>query len=142
VRVATFAILALCFVSRTTPAADERVKLLIAPRSLEVPSSGKVVLDVYWHNWSDRPARIPSLDTYLVLCSIIVKGHEGGEARGTGLTVDHPASDRPIAPHAVIHDVITAQVELRRKEIGQVSLSVTGEHHKKFESNTVVFTRR
>jgi hypothetical protein len=130
----------LCIVSSSARAADERVKLLIAPRSLEVPSSGKVVFDIYWHNWSDRPAKIPSLDTYLVLCSVIVPGHQGGEARGTGSTVDHPASDRVIAPHAVIHDTITAEVELKPKEIGQVSLNVTGEHHKKFESNTVVFT--
>jgi hypothetical protein len=132
----------LCVVSRTARAADKRVKLLIAPRSLQVSSSGKVVFDIYWHNWSNRPTRIPSLDTYLVICSIIIPGREGGEARGTGSTVDHPASDRVIAPHAVIHDTITAEVELKPNEIGQVSLSVTGEHHKKFESNTVVFTRR
>jgi hypothetical protein len=131
----------LCFVT-TAAAKDGPVKLLIAPRSTELPPSRRVVFDIYWHNWTDKPAAIPSLDTYWVACWAIVPGHEGGELRSTGSVLDHPAPDRRIAPHAVIHDTITAEVDLKPREIGQVSLRITGEHRKHFESNSVVFTRR
>ena len=138
---AIFAILLLAIIS-TVVARDEPIKLLIAPQSTKLPQSRKVVFDIYWHNWTDKPRAIPSLDTYSALCWAIVPGRNGGEMRGSGSVVDHPAPDRRIGPHAVIHDTITAEVELNRGEIGQFSLRVSGEHKKHFESNTVVFTRR
>ena len=137
----TVAILLLAVVS-TAAARDEPVKLLIAPRSAQLPPSRKVVFDIYWHNWTDKPQAIPSLDTYWVSCWAIVPGRDGGELRGSGSVLDHPAPDRRIAPHAVIYDTIIAEVELKRGEIGQFSLRVSGEHRRHFESNTVVFSRR
>jgi len=106
----TVAILLLAVVS-TAAARDEPVKLLIAPRSAQLPPSRKVVFDIYWHNWTDKPQAIPSLDTYWVSCWAIVPGRDGGELRGSGSVLDHPAPDRRIAPHAVIYDTIIAEVE-------------------------------
>jgi hypothetical protein len=134
-------ILSLALVSAAA-ARDAPIKLLIAPRSTQLPPSRRVVFDIYWHNWTDKPQAIPSLDTYWVSCWAIVPGRDGGELRSSGSVLDHPAPDRRIAPHQVIHDIITAEVELKRGEIGQFSLRVTGDHQKHFESNTVVFTRR
>jgi hypothetical protein len=138
---AILAILSLAIIN-TAAARDKPIKLLIAPRSAKLPPSRKLVFDIYWHNWTDKPQAIPSLDTYSTLCWAIVPGRDGGEMRGSGSVLDHPAADRRIGPHAVIHDTITAEVELNRGEIGQFSLRVSGEHHQHFESNTVVFTRR
>jgi hypothetical protein len=73
---------------------------------------------------------------------VIVPGHEGGKGTSRGAGIDHPAPDRSIAPHAVIHDTLTTKIELKSKEIAQVSLSVTGDHGREFESNVVVFIRR
>ena len=139
--------LLLCLVHMAV-AKEKAVKLLIAPRSLELPASGKVVLDVYWHNWTDKPATIPALDTYSVQSSIIVPGREEVSGGTTGRAIDHPAPDRTIPPHGFIHDTITADVDLsdtkvlKPKYIVEVSLSVTGEHGQEFESNTVVLTRK
>jgi hypothetical protein len=138
---AMLAILVLGFAS-VAAANDPPVTLMIAPRSMHLPASGKMVFDLYWHNWTDKPAAIPALDTYWVFCWAIIPGREGGEGRSTGSIIDHPAPDRAILPHAVVHDTITAEIELKPKEIGKVSLTVSGEHRKDFKSNEVVFTRR
>ena len=145
------AILLLCL-GDTAAAKDKSVTLLIAPRSLQLPASGKMVFDVYWHNWTDKPAQIPALDTYALQSSIIVPGQESGGGGTIGRGIDHPAPDRTIAPHAVIHDTITAKVALtldrpsivaiKANKIVQVSLVVWGEYQHEFESNTVVFTQR
>ena|ERR1700736_5668069 len=138
---AMLAILMLCFAS-VAVAKDPPVTLMIAPRSIHLSASGKMVFDLYWHNWTDKPAAIPALDTYSVFCWAIIPGRDGGEGRSTGSMVDHPAPDRAIAPHTVIHETITADIELKPKEIGKVSLTVSGEHRKDFKSNEVVFIRR
>src|SRR5690242_16130010 len=101
-----FAILLLSL-AHAAVAKDKPVKLLIAPRSLQLPASGKVVLDVYWHNWTNKPTTIPALDTYAVQSSIIVPGREEVSAGTTGRAIDHPAPDRTIPPHGFIHDTIT-----------------------------------
>jgi hypothetical protein len=130
----------LCLIS-TADAKDDPVTLLIAPRSLQLPPSGKIVFDVYWHNWTDKPAAIPFLVVYSFTSYIILPGRERSGGGTTAAGVDHPPPDRSIAPHAVIHETLTTKIELKPKEIGQVSLSVTGER-KEFTSNVVVFTRR
>jgi len=122
--------------------ATAHVHLLIAPQSTLLPASGKMALDVYWYNSGDKAAAVPAMDCYDVSSWVFTPGREGGTAGGTGSIVDHPAPDRQLAPHAVIHDRITIQVELKPAEFAEISLRVSGEHRKKFESNTVLFRRK
>jgi hypothetical protein len=135
------AILVLCIVS-TTVAKDEPPEILIVPRSVHLPSSGRAVFDVYWHNWASKPAVIPALNICYFSWWAIVSGQPSGERRASRVVVDHRAPARPIAPSAVVHDTITGKLQLKPGEIAQVSLRANRDDGKILESNIIVFTRR
>jgi hypothetical protein len=138
---AVIAILVLCVVS-TTFAKDEPPEILIVPRSVHLPSSGTAVFDVYWHNWASKPAVISALHTCYFSWWAIVPGRPSGERRATRVVVDHHTPPRRIAPSAVVHDTVTAKLQLEPGEIAQVSLRANRDRGKVLESNIIVFTRR
>ena len=98
------------------------VKVFIAPRSSIVPSSGKVVLDVYWYNAAEAPKQIPNMESYSVSALINSRSDKTlGRALGGARIVDHPGQDRVIPARTMLHDQIAQEMKLTGDEFAEVS---------------------
>ena len=84
------------------------VRVFIAPRTTLVPSSGRVIFDIYWVNDGEKAVIIPSMEHYTFFYSPV---GPGGDEVGLELrTVDHSGPDRKIAARSVVHDTAEAEI--------------------------------
>jgi hypothetical protein len=122
-----------------TPA---EVKVLIAPRSSLIASSGKIIVDVYWINQGDCEAVIPPANSYSISYSTISRtGRRVGSFSVEATASSHQRQDRTIAPRTVRRDEITIRIEATPDDL----IELTGEFSAKkatFKSNVVVLTKQ
>ena len=125
----------LLLIAAATQVFARDVRVLIAPRSVSVPRSGKLVFDVYWINRGSRPASIPGAGLYsFVYTPLDVEAGWGGT---NARIFSHSPPNRQIAPGAIVRDTATADLETR----GAKLLEVTGHFRGRrveFESNSVL----
>jgi hypothetical protein len=120
----------------------QNVRVVIAPRSHTIPTSGKVVLDVRCINETNHSLTIPSLDEYEVLSSVQSRTRQNeGEATSQGLILDHPAPDRQIEPHQVIRKQISVKLDAKPGDVVELSCEFPGQKAK-LKSNAIVLRRK
>jgi hypothetical protein len=119
------------------------VSVFIAARSSLIPFSGRVVIDVYWFNASERAAAIPTIESYILSRHIFSRSGKNlprflGGTQGTS----HPSDDRRIPPRTVIRDEIVTQIDATSDDFVKVVAEFWGKHRGRFKSNTIVLTKR
>ena len=139
---ASLVILALV-VAAATAAAKTSVSVYIAPRNSVIPASGKVIFDIYWFNRSERPATIPTLDSYSFSCDVINSSRKKLPSfRGSVVSSLHRDADRPIPARTIVRDEIETQIEATADDFVEVTAQFWGKDGKTLESNTVVLVKR
>jgi hypothetical protein len=96
----------------------QNVRVVIAPRSHAIPTSGKVVLAVQSRTRQNE-----------------------GEATSQGLILDHPAPGRQIEPHQVIRKQISVKVDAKPGDVVELSCEFPGQKAK-LKCNAVVLRRK
>ena len=125
-----------CFVAAASSAVAGPVRVFIAPRSSSLPrGGGKMPIDVYWINTSERWSRIPAVGRYSFSYSGFVGG--GGFASVDAQVTSHPPPDRRIAPGAIVRDRVTVDFDAQGAQLLEVSAEFDGQPST-FKSNTVV----
>ncbi len=136
-------VLAMCLLVTTVAEVCGRdVRVFIAPRTLIVPRSGKVLFDIYWTNDGSRPNAIPALQRYSFTYSPL--GPTATTATAVGISVrtaDHPSVDRRIGPGALVRDSATAEIDARGTDLVQIAAEFRGDRST-FKSNTVILRMR
>lgn len=122
-------------IAAATQAVAQDIRVLIAPRSVVVPQSGKVLVDIYWINRGSRSAVIPGAG----VCSFSYSPVDATSNWGSAdiHVFNHRPPDRQIPPRAIGRDTTTAELEFRGAKLLEVTGRFLG-HRVEFESNSVV----
>jgi hypothetical protein len=139
-RVLSF-VCALLIAASCASAAND-VRVFIAARSSLIPVSGRVVIDVYWLNHTQRPTAIPTMESYTLSREIVSRsGKRMPRFLGGTQTTGHPSEDRPIPPRTVRRDEIVTQIDATADDFVLVTAEFWGKRHGRFKSNTIVPTK-
>jgi hypothetical protein len=114
------------------------VRVLIAPRTIAIPSSGQVIFDIYWVNDGEKAVTIPALERYTFFFSPV--GPSDAEVGFQLRTVDHSGPDRKIAPRSIIHENATAEIGARGANLVEVTAEFRG-NRSRYKSNKVILRR-
>jgi hypothetical protein len=126
-----------------TVAATPPVSVYIAPRSSIIPASGKVIFDIYWFNRSERPATIPTLESYSFSYDVISRSRRKLPSfRGSVVSSLHRDANRPIPARTIVRDELETSIEAKTDDFVEVTAEFWGKGGETLKSNTVVLVKR
>ena len=137
--VVTFVLLAIA------ATAGAEVRVFIVPRSSLVPTSGRVLLDIYWLNDGERQAAIPGTGVYGFMATIRSRTGAGLPRVTAGqIVASHGVADRVIPAGTLARDEVTipTRFDLKPDEFVELRARFALARGRRFESNTVLLTKR